>query len=322
MAENQEIEGQNEVPALSSIKPRSKPILSDSEVVSFESCIKSDFVGCRELTKVTEGAYYIDNVLTEEECENLRNEIDGSNSLTFWCFEKEEDESVRAFRNAKTIEIQSYPFCTKIWERIKDLFDSFHVQISSDPDDPDYERDLIGSWLPISLNPCSLFARYPSLGSFAPHTDGRAIIDFNTRSHYSVVLFLNSVPKAEGAGTRFYSSEAVKQLQKDSENRWTADTSLLLAEVEAVEGRFLFFHQSLVHEGVPPATPFLKYIIRSDIIFERTPKICDSPQDREAYQLFRKAEEVAENGEVELSLQLFKKAFRMSPRLAQIMGHC
>jgi hypothetical protein len=137
MSENQEIEGQNEVPALSSIKPRSKPILSDSEVVSFESCIKSDFVGCRELTKVTEGAYYIDNVLTEEECENLRNEIDGSNSLTFWCFEKEEDESVRAFRNAKTIEIQSYPFCTKIWERIKDLFNSFHVQISSDPDDPD-----------------------------------------------------------------------------------------------------------------------------------------------------------------------------------------
>jgi hypothetical protein len=113
----------------------------------------------------------------------------------------------------------------------------------------------------------------------------------------------------------------VNKLEK-VDNRWTASQSLVLDEVEAVEGRFLMFHQSLVHEGVPPVDPFLKYIIRSDVIFERTPKICDSPKDREAYQLFRQAEEVAENGEVPLSLQLFKKAFKLSPTLAQIMGQC
>jgi hypothetical protein len=47
----------------------------------------------------------------------------------------------------------------------------------------------------------------------------------------------------------------------------------------------LVFEQSLVHEGVPPAQPHIKYIIRSDVMFQRDPAICDSPQDVAAYAL-------------------------------------
>lgn len=313
----------SEVPELSSIKPRSKPILTQDEVISFENCINEEISSTLlRIKQVIPGAFYIDNVLTKEECASLIKEIDNSSSLSFWCQGKEDDESVRSFRNAKTIEIHSDLFCDRIWSRIEPLFHNqpeFVVHISPNPDDEDYERDLIGDWFAKGLNPDSLFVRYPSSGSFAPHTDGRAIIDFNTRSHYSVVLFLNSVEKHCGAGTRFYEESVVKQLKKE-ENRWTGDTSLILDEVEAVAGRFLFFHQSLVHEGVPPAENYLKYIIRSDIIYERSPKICDSEKDRQAYQIFRQAEEVAENGFVEQSLQLFKKAFKLSPLLSEIMG--
>ena len=47
------------------------------------------------------------------------------------------------------------------------------------------------------------------------------------------------------------------------------------------------FEQSLVHEGVPPAQPHIKYIIRSDVMFQRDPAICDSPQDVAAYALLK-----------------------------------
>lgn len=366
-AEEISMEKENGKPALSTIKPRSKPILSANEVTIFENCLQSTPPSSSpsssspsshphvEMTSLLSGqAFYFDNVLTSEECALLRKEIDNSSSLSFWCYGKENDPSVQAFRNAYTIEIHSSLFCDKIWQRMKHFFPSppssppatttptsscssssscnscssestnpFDIHISDNPDDPNYERDLIGHWLPIGLNPDSLFVRYPSEGSFAPHTDGRAIIDFNIRSHYSGVLYLNSVPKSQGAGTRFYDSKVTKELLKDEiGNRWTGDNSLILDEVEAKEGRFLIFHQSLVHEGVPPISPYLKYIIRSDVIFERTPKICNSLKDQEAYALFRKGEEVAENGEVDLSLQYFKKAFKLSPELAQIMGHC
>jgi hypothetical protein len=319
---------EDEIVPLSSIKPQSKPILTENEVLSFENCLKSDVdTFCDEnnitLKEIIENVYVIDNVLTVEECNELISEIDSSDSLSFWCYEKEDDEDVKAFRNAKTIEIHSECVSQKLFSRLKHLILPHpilsKIMISSNPDDESYERDIIGSWFPIDCNPDSLFVRYESGGSFAPHTDGRATIDFNTKSFYSIILFLNSVEKNNGAGTRFYSSIATKQLKK-VDNRWTADSSLLLEEVEAVTGRLLLFQQSLVHEGVPPAEGYSKYIIRSDLIYERRPKICDSLKDKEAYLLFRKAEELAENGQVDESLILFKKALKLSPTLAEIMG--
>jgi hypothetical protein len=319
---------EDEVVPLSSIKPQSKPILTENEVLSFENCLKSDNITIDQESKITlneiiENVYVIDNVLSLEECNDLIREINSSDSLSFWCYGKENDEDVKAFRNAKTIEIHSESVSRELFSRIKHLILPHPVLskiiISSDPDDESYERDIIGNWFPIDCNPDSLFVRYESGGSFAPHTDGRATVNFNTKSFYSIILFLNSVEKNKGAGTRFYSSSATKQLKK-MENRWTANSSLMLEEVEAVAGRLLLFHQSLVHEGVPPAEGYSKYIIRSDLIYERSPKICDTSKDKEAYQLFRKAEELAENGEVNESLILFKKALKLSPTLAEIMG--
>lgn len=324
---NKIIKGEEIVP-LSSITPQAKQILVGDECMQFENCLIKHS-SCNNLSENLklenpyDGVYYIDHALTEEECEALRKEIDSSDSLSFWCAGKEHDSNVRSYRNANTIEMQSNSFAERIWQRVKRYFEDIIVSIEDDPDHEEYERDLIGKWYPIGLNPYSLFAKYPSFGSFAPHTDGRAIIDFNHRSHYSVIVYLNSVPKEEGAGTKFYRKSAIEQLKKvvvNGEDHWTADRELLTFEAEAKAGRFLVFHQSLVHEGVPPSSPHFKYIIRSDIIFERRPVLCDSTTDREAYQLFRKAEDLAESGEVEAAVPLFKRAFKLSPTLAQLMG--
>lgn len=320
-----------EGPALSTITPRGKETVSKEVRSAFEKCIEQDASSGwdLELREVTQGVYYIDNVLTEAECASLRLLIDDSSFLSFWCADKKDDPSTRSFRNAETIEMNSDKFAELLWSRVQGLLSKSlpDVLIEDDPDNEDYERDLVGKWVACGTNPFALFARYPSFGSFAPHTDGRAIIDFNRRSHYSIVIYLNSVPLEMGAGTRFYDKEAVNQLKLlpdirsgNTVSQWTADKHLVKAEVEAVAGRMAFFHQSWVHEGVPPVAPYLKYIIRSDIIFQRNPAVCDTPTDKEAYELFRKAEELAEMGNSSESIKLFKQAFRLSRSLARIMG--
>lgn len=56
-------------------------------------------------------------------------------------------------------------------------------------------------------------------------------------------------------------------------------------------------------------------------MYERNPKVVFTEHDEEAYKLFRKGEELAEAGNVTESIQLFKKACKLSPQLAAMMGH-
>jgi hypothetical protein len=97
--------------------------------------------------------------------------------------------------------------------------------------------------------------------------------------------------------------------------------SLVITTVNPRAGRLLIFDQALVHEGIPPCDPNFKFIIRSDIMYQRTPSICDSSTDIEAYRLFKEAEQLAEAGRVEESIPLFRRAVKMSRELAAIMGH-
>ena len=96
--------------------------------------------------------------------------------------------------------------------------------------------------------------------------------------------------------------------------------SVVLDEVHAVAGRMVVFDQRIVHEGIRCSPPNCKYIIRSDIMYERRPAICDSPNDKVAYDMFRQAEALAEAGMVDASIPLFRQACKKSPALAEMMG--
>lgn len=331
-----------EKPLLNAIKPDRK---NKSDHVVFEKCfnnnnsnttnndviVTSDVYHalpiCNEIYKNYIQAAYIDNVLTCDECKNLRNTIDNNNDLSFWSVSGRENDEARAFRNADTIEVQSDRIASLIWNRIKDKFPFTDININSEEFDENgnidtrWERELPGIWKAVNLNSDFLFAKYPSGGSFAPHTDGRTIHNFNYRSFYSVIIFLNSIDDGFGGGTKFYKKEAVESLERSEiDNQWTANQSLRTAEVLPKEGRMLIFDQDLVHEGVSPLECNQKYIIRSDIMYQRSPAVCDSEIDREAYKCFRMAEDLAEQGNIEESLPLFRRAFKLSKALATMMG--
>ena len=313
-------------PSLDVVKPERKICLvSDQE--TFIKCLSDDQTTSNiEVYTVANGVFYIDNALSESECSNLRLATDSNSSLSFWSPQGRGNEDVRRFRDADTIEMNSNEFVNTLWERLSSVVNDIHLELSISDDETslEWERELVGDWMPTNFNNDLLFARYPCGGAFAPHTDGRAVHDFNTRSFYSVIVFLNTIPKGCGGGTRFYAADAVKNLTAhtnvDGKVHWSSDPSLITAEVDAVAGRLLIFHQSMVHEGVPPVSPYMKYIIRSDVMLSRTPAICDSPADREAYRIFRQAEDLAEEGRVDEAVPLFKKALKLSPEMARIMG--
>lgn len=137
-------------------------------------------------------------------------------------------------------------------------------------------------------------------------------------------MYLNTIPVGGGGGTRFYVDGAIEELRPDGgegANKWTGRAELVTGTVDPVAGRLLAFEQSLVHEGVPPIGDHCKFIIRSDVMYARTPPVCNLPRDIEAYRLFRHAEELGEAGRVDESIPIFRKAIKLSPDMAVMMGH-
>jgi 2OG-Fe(II) oxygenase superfamily len=311
-----------ELPPMSSIKPQSK-ISTYSSV--FEGCFRephsqSTFLSLDDRSDVLDGAFYIDRVLSNRECALLCSQCDQCEDMKFWSSAGRDDFQARAFRDADTVEVKSNYISSTIWSRMNHLLPMRRIVVPDDVEDINHERELVGEWEAVAVNSNLLFAKYPCGGSFAPHTDGRAIEDFNTRSFYSVVLFLNTIPDGSGGGTKFYTKSATSQLVMTESNRWTSVAEFSLGEVVPRAGRMLVFHQSLVHEGVPPSQPYFKYIIRTDIMYKRNPAICTSPRDIEAYEMFRQAEDLAERGENNDAVVMFRRAFKLSPDLARIMG--
>ena len=316
-------------PTLSSIKPDIKQAVLDDR--TFIKAIRRTAEGSNDVGKSPlhlvdagfRGVYFIDNVLTADECLQLCIACNESKELKFWSSTGRLDEAARAFRDADTVEVQSEVLASEIWSRIQHCLPVQQITVLGDnnEDVDDNERELVGKWEAAAMNHDFLFAKYPVGGAFAPHTDGRAIHTFNIRSFFSVIIFLNNIPPGGGGGTRFYTTSAVQNLRRmEGSTRWTSDPTLAIGEINAVAGRLLIFHQSLVHEGVPTTAPHTKHIIRSDIMYERRPAICDSETDREAYRIFKIAEDIAERGTADEAIPLFKKALKMSPEMATMMG--
>ena len=76
-----------------------------------------------------------------------------------------------------------------------------------------------------------------------------------------------------------------------------------------------------VGDGQTPSIPvYGKFIIRSDVMYVRTPALLTSPKDEAAYALYREGESMAEDGRVAESIAAFRRAFRMSPALQEALG--
>ncbi len=208
-------------------------------------------------------AFVMRDVLTPTQCRELcrRSEAAG---YTFWNASAKKD-----FRSAFTVEVESTELADYIWRRIKDHVVK-EVNITKE-DERRWMRDVEGEWVAYGVNPHIVLARYRDGGHFSPHTDGYTIVDFNHRSLYSLLVYLNDCEA--GGATRLFPVDACSQkFQVDSGGRfrWTEDS--VVYSCPCVEGSCLAFYQDIPHEGEPVySSQEEKYIIRTDIMYVHSP---------------------------------------------------
>eukprot|EP00039_Didymoeca_costata_P022182 m.3971 g.3971 ORF g.3971 m.3971 type:complete len:314 (-) comp2860_c0_seq1:147-1088(-) len=258
-------------------------------------------------------AFVIDNVLSVTECAQLVSLAEEA-GLTFWDTSRETPR--KDYRNADTVEVFQKKLAEQLWQRIETCLPEFARTIHIQDGDVRSQPDLDGTWDATGTNNKILFAKYTHGGHFSPHTDGYSIVDFNHRSMYTLLIYLNECES--GGGTRFYSDAQLAALAPDEEGRFTGQNEHVIATVDTKPGRALLFFHNIVHEGVPVAEGSEKYIIRSDLMHTRNPKICDSEEDRIAFDLYQQADELSAQGKIMEATKLYKRLVKLSPALAQV----
>ncbi len=259
--------------------------------------------------------FIIDNVFNKKECEYMIQQTE-KEGYTFWNINKPNETT---FRNADTIEIQNNEIAQLIFDRIKQFLIKKNIIIKEKQYNLErYSNDLIGTWYPYNTNPSILFARYMKKGHFAPHTDGYNIIDFNHRSMYSMVIYLNTC--LQGGETKFYKEKQKDTLILDKDGRYTGLKENEYTTIKPICGRALIFFHNIMHEGVGVKNHCKKYIIRSDIMYERRPAIYTNKKDIDAFHFYQQAEELSNLGKMEEAIKLYRKCIKSSENIANLYG--
>ena len=193
-------------------------------------------------------AFVLGGVLSSSQCAALVRASERLN-YTFW---NANPDAKRDFRSAFTVEVQSEEFAEYVWNRIRP-----HVtpRVVIAPGDPRWQRDIEGEWVAYGVNPSLVLARYRDGGHFSPHTDGYTIVDFNRRSLYSLLLYLNDC--GGGGATRLFAPEDTTALKfaLDEGGRFRWDEASVKFSCPARVGTALAFYQDIPHEGEPVAGP-------------------------------------------------------------------
>ena len=272
----------------------------------------------REIHPDLKFGFVLEGLLTEEECQTLINETENI-GYSKWT----EDQSRLMFRDCDTIEIFDFQLAEGLWNRIKKMMtpDELDCVISAETDTIRHQRDLEGRWIGDGTVNCILFSRYSEGGHFAVHTDGFNIENFDRRSLFSIVIYLNEVPVGDGGETVFFSSDAKEKLKRDSVGRIIGDPAFIIAKERPIAGSATFFFHNVLHQSEPIriGSQSKKYIIRSDIMYSRTPPLMTEKNDLEAFEMFQKAESLSDENPEE-SARLFRLAFKKSVILSRVYG--
>jgi hypothetical protein len=271
-----------------------------------------------ELADPALDGYILDGVLSADECAALVNATEAvgvaDGGFSFWG-----DASGAAharFRSADTLEAEQPALAAALWARIAPLAGA-DVDIGGEVS-ARWERDLEGTWEPYGLNTQLLFARYGPGGHFAPHVDGQTELDFNTRSLFSVIIYLNDC--AQGGATRMLRGEQAGATERLADGRLVAQPHAVAQVVPPRAGRALVFYQAALHDGEPVGAGCAKRIIRTDILYRRREPLCVGEADVRAYELYRRARDAEAAGHCTEAAALFRAAFKTSRAIAEMYG--
>ncbi|KAJ3049506.1 hypothetical protein HK097_009505, partial [Rhizophlyctis rosea] len=245
--------------------------------------------------------FCLDDFWSDEECKYFR---DLAEKLGF---ESIDWEYAKEYRDCVRVVGKSEQLARQLWSRILP-----HLRRSDLLARPYGFGASRGTWVPKGVNPCIRFTRYTTGHHFKPHRDGGFVITDSYRSVYTLMIYLND--DFEGGLTHFHSDT-----EKDT-----------IQTVRPKMGTAILFNHDVRHEGAP-VTNGAKYIIRTDIMFERVDlgppgSLKDSetsykthPQYVESERLYQLSIELQENGDPKGSTEAYLQAMEIHATLPSIL---
>ncbi|KAF7455803.1 tetratricopeptide repeat-containing protein [Cryptosporidium felis] len=253
-----------------------------------------------------------DNVFSEEECRIIVQTLEESGEFSFW----NPGNSTKSYRNVDTIEGNMNKFSKFIWERIKELF-TFH-EFEINEEDSYSEEDNTGKWRSTGIYEKMFFGRYRNGGHFGPHTDCSVCLDTNTRTLWTLLLYLNTVPEEGGGATSFVDeSQKIEKRFIDDSGRERTNPNNIITKVQPKAGRTVIFFIADMHEGEPLNNGYTKYILRTDIVYKRVDPILTSDSDQRAYILWLKGKDLIYREKFDEASEVLKQVAKISPELAR-----
>jgi hypothetical protein len=244
--------------------------------------------------------YYLENVLTNDECQHLLFLSEKKySSLT--------EEFLPIEREGNRLLTLDEKFSSILYDRIKNY-------IITDPKLENIEPcgfGTDGDWKINSVNKCFRYNQYiaPSIG-FKPHRDATFIENEDIRSILSILIYLND--DFLGGDTVFYDT-----LNTRNKNDIVIDEMksgyIERFRYKPKKGSVLIFNHNMIHEGTHLLTGS-KCVIRSDIIFKRVSRPitynCNwkkHPDFLQAINYFRKAINCELDGDLENASIYYQK---------------
>lgn len=256
--------------------------------------------------------FELTNAISGEFCQQLISTTESnSDGLGYKDIKQEYDET---YRHCDRVVCMSEYVAKKLWNIIRPQLqkkDVFEVK--------PYGFGAAGVWKPIGINPCFRFTRYSEGHHFKPHKDGLFVLHDNYRSIYTVMLYLND--SFEGGTTKFYETDPLQKV--------SGDTEALLQVAPKVNlipktGTLVIFNHDALHEGLP-ITKGKKYVLRTDIIFQRisfalndTLYFLNDPAFHKAEKHYQKSIVLKAEGKPEQSTKEYLKGLELQAKLCSI----
>jgi len=241
------------------------------------------------------------NVLSPKECEYVINTSEelGIGPLSYDKSFRNNDRCVAIGRGASNT----------IFNRIKDYILQLNIT-TEDDHHVGYSFKCEGDWKPIGLNTFWRICRYAPGGHFGPHYDAHYYVDTNNRSMKTFMIYLND--EYEGGTTNFINDS--QPLFRDQDGLFKAQEENILRKIKPIKGMALIFNHHILHEGgiVSQGT---KYIMRSDILFNREIPPPIDPKEEQALHFLKLAEVSESQGDLKKAVEYYKKAYKLCPNL-------
>ena len=264
-----------------------------------------------DLTLPQGNGFLIKNFLTRDETDELvtRAEVDGFASIE-WEYHK-------TYRDCTRVILRDEQLAEKLWQRLLP-----HLRVDDLKAKPfGYGAD--GFWIPKGVNPLFRITRYAPGGHFNIHRDGGFVVTDDFRSVYTLMVYLHA--PYSGGETRFYDSQTHDTNSGvDSFHRPTGQSRDPVAEVSPKTGTAVIFTHDVSHEGATVMGGD-KYVLRTDILFERTLRLGDDryrndPLYQTAESLYQDSIRLQKEGQPRLSTEAYVKATEIHARLRSCPG--